>query len=153
MTSEDERNSSASMFRAQVIPSGNATGVVVPDQIVRALGPEGRPPVTVTINGFSWRTRVAAMRGQRLVGISAAQRTSAGIAEGDLIDVKIERDDNERSVPLPQDIAGALEDRHLAAFERLPFGLRQKHVRKIQEARSPEVRTRRIRKLVEELDR
>lgn len=74
-------------FRAHVIPSGNATGVAIPDDVIQALGPKGRPPVTITINGHTWRSRVAAMRGQRLIGISAAHRAAAKIREGDIVDV------------------------------------------------------------------
>jgi hypothetical protein len=137
-------------FRAQVIPSGNATGVEVPDKVMQALGPEGRPPVTITINGHSWRSRVAAMRGQRLIGISAAHRAASGISEGDVIDIDVERDEAPREVAEPADLAEALNDcpQARASFDRLPFGLRQKHVRTIQEAKSADVRERRISKLV-----
>lgn len=137
-------------FRAQVIPSGNATGVEVPDKVMQALGPEGRPPVTITINGHSWRSRVAAMRGQRLIGISAAHRAASGISEGDVIDIDVERDEAPREVAEPADLAEALNDcpQARASFDRLPFGLRQKHVRTIQEAKSADVRERRISKFV-----
>ena len=40
-----------------------------------------------------------------------------------------------------------------AAFDALPFGLRAKHVRDVQSAKSAEVRMRRIGKLVEALTR
>lgn len=137
-------------FRAQVIPSGNATGVEVPDKVMQALGPEGRPPVTITINGHSWRSRVAAMRGQRLIGISAAHRAASGISEGDVVEIDVERDEAPREVAEPADLAEALNDCPQArtSFDRLPFGLRQKHVRTIQEAKSADVRERRIGKLV-----
>jgi len=137
-------------FRAKVIPSGNATAVELPARVIDALGPEARPPVTVTINGHSWRTRVAAMRGQKLVGISAAQRQAAGIAEGDTVEVDIARDDAPRDVDLPADLAAALGDVR-GTFDALPFGLRQKHVRDIESAKSDEVRARRIAKLAASL--
>jgi hypothetical protein len=38
-----------------------------------------------------------------------------------------------------------------AAFDRLPFGLRRKHVASVEEAKAPEIRARRIAKLVETL--
>lgn len=137
-------------FRAQVIPSGNATGVEVPDDIMQGLGPRSRPPVTITINGHTWRSRVAAMRGQRLIGISAANRAAARISEGDIIEIDVERDEAPREVVEPGDLADALDNclQARASFNRLPFGLRQKHVRTIQEARSAEVRQRRISKLI-----
>jgi hypothetical protein len=137
-------------FHAKVIPSGNATGVEVPAEVMQALGPQGRPPVVITINGHSWRSRVAAMRGMRLIGISAAHRAAAGIVEGDVIEIDVTLDEAPRDVTEPADLAGALAEcaEARAAFDRLPFGLRQKHVRTIEEARSEDVRQRRIEKLI-----
>ena len=137
-------------FQAKVIPSGNATGVEVPDHVMEALGPQGRPPVSITINGHSWRSRIAAMRGQKLIGISAANRKAAGISEGDIIEVDVDLDVAPREVIEPADLNEALNSRPEAqtSFNRLPFGLRQKHITAIQEAKSAEVRERRISKLV-----
>lgn len=79
-------------FRAVVIPSGNATAVELPDVVMQSLGPEARPPVTISINGHSWRSRVAVMNRQRLVGISAANRAAAGIEAGQTIDLDVSLD-------------------------------------------------------------
>lgn len=38
-------------FRAKVIPSGNATAVEVPVDVMKALGSGSRPLIAVTING------------------------------------------------------------------------------------------------------
>ncbi len=140
-------------FKALVIPSGNATGVEVPDKVLQGLGPEARPPVAITINGHTWRSRVAAMRGKKLIGISAANREAARISEGDTIEVDLALDTAPREVEEPADLAKALNASKpaRAAFDKLPFGLRAKHVRSIEEARSDEVRARRIAKLVETL--
>jgi len=137
-------------FRAQVMPSGNATAVEVPDDVMQTLGPKGRPPVTITINGHSWRSRVAAMRGRRLIGISAAHRAAARISEGDIAEIDVELDEAPREVIEPADLADALDNCREArtSFDRLPFGLQQKHVKTIQEAKSTEVRERRISKLI-----
>lgn len=140
-------------FSARVIPSGNATGVALPEEISHALGPQARPPVVITINGHSWRSRVTAMRGMRLIGISAAHRAAAGIAEGDVIEVDIVLDEAPREVAEPADLAEALDRAPgaRAAFARLAFGLRQKHVRTIEEAKSADTRQRRIDRLIADL--
>ena len=140
-------------FKAKIIPSGNATAVEVPDKVMLALGPEARPPVAITINGHTWRSRVAAMRGLKLIGISAANRAAAGVNEGDTVEVELVLDTAPREVEEPADLAAALKASKSAraAFDALPFGLQQKHVRSIEEAKSPEVRARRIAKLVETL--
>jgi len=140
-------------FRAKVIPSGNATAVEIPASVMKALGTDARPPITIRINGHTWRSRVALMRGTRLVGISAANRAASGIAEGEVVEVDIELDREPREVPEPSDLASVLnsDPRVRAAFDRLPFGLRRKHVAGIKEAKSSEVRQRRIDKLVKTL--
>lgn len=137
-------------FQALVIPSGNATGVEVPADVMRTLGPEARPPVAITINGHTWRSRVARMRGQCLIGISAANRAAARIDEGDDVEVDIQRDQEPRDVALPPDLANALNDAAAAeaAFARLPFGLKRKYVAEIENAGHPAVRERRVHKLV-----
>lgn len=140
-------------FRGVVILSGNATAVEIPAEAMRDLGPDARPPVAIAINGHAWRSRVALMRGKRLVGISAAHRAAAGIAEGDVVEVDLQRDDAPRDVAEPPDLAAAFRAAPgaRAAFERLPFGLKLKHVRTIEEAKSAETRRRRIDKLVTSL--
>lgn len=142
-------------FRAIVIPSGNATAVEVPDEVMQSLGPEARPPVAISINGHSWRSRVAIMNDQRLVGISAAHRTAAGIEAGQTIDLDITLDTAPRDVEEPDDLKAALDSdlTARAAFDKLPFGLKARHVRDIEAAKSPEARARRIGKLVETLGR
>lgn len=137
-------------FQARVIPSGNATGVEIPAEVMQALGPDRRPLITVTINGHTWRSRVALMRGQCLVGISAADRTASGIAAGDVVQVDVEPDTEPRTIAEPPDLTQALNDapEARAAFDRLPYGLKRKHVTSITAAKSLEARQRRIARLV-----
>ncbi|GHD69779.1 YdeI/OmpD-associated family protein [Jeongeupia chitinilytica] len=140
-------------FEARVIPSGNATAIALPEDAVTALGGGARPAVAVTINGHTWRTRVARMRGLCMIGISAGNRAAARIAEGENVEVAIELDDLPREVPEPPDLKSALDaDSSIRrAFEKLPFGLRQKHVRHLEEAGSAETRDRRLARLVSAL--
>ena len=93
------------------------------------------------------------MRGQCLIGISAANRAAAGVALGETVEVDLQLDDEPRDVAEPSDLAEALDEAPGArgAFERLPFGLRRKHVASIEEAKTAEVRSRRIEKLVASL--
>jgi len=137
-------------FKARVIPSGNATGVEIPKRVVEALRSGARPPITVTINGHTWRTRVAVMRGRCLVGISAANRAASGIAKGTMVTVDLRLDTAPRVVGQPPDLAEALRHHPAAraALDRLPFGLKRKHVGTIDSAKTPETRQRRIAKLV-----
>ncbi len=140
-------------FKAQIIPSGNATAVEVPESVMKTLGQEARPAITITINGHSWRSRVARMRGSILIGINAANRKASGVNEGDVITINVELDTAPREVELPPDLAAALakSKKAAAAFAALAFGLKGKHVRHIEEAKAPATRQRRIEKLLADL--
>ncbi len=96
-------------FRATVELGGKtATGIEVPEKVVAALGSGSRPPVTVTVGGHSYRTTIARMGGRFLVPLSAENRTAAGVAAGDDVDVDIEPDTAPREVELPADLTEAL---------------------------------------------
>jgi hypothetical protein len=143
----------AETFRSTVVPAGNATGAEVPAEVVGALGQGKRPKVAITINGHTWRSRVASQGGRYLVGISAANRAAAGIEEGDEIEVTLELDTEPREVDEPADLKVAFDAAPTvrAAFDRLPFGLRRKYVNDIEGAKTPQTRQRRIERLVESL--
>ncbi|MEA2844373.1 MAG: hypothetical protein QOJ69_2044, partial [Actinomycetota bacterium] len=85
-----------------------ATGIRVPDEVVEGLGSGKRPPVRVTINGHTYRSTVAVMGGAFMVGVSAEERSKAGVAAGDEVDVDIELDTEPREVVVPPDFAAAL---------------------------------------------
>jgi Domain of unknown function (DUF1905)/Bacteriocin-protection, YdeI or OmpD-Associated len=143
----------AESFRTTVVPAGNATGAEVPAQVIDALGEGKRPAVVITINRHTWRSRIASKGGRYLVGISAANRAAAGIHEGDEIDVTLELDTEPREVDEPADLKVALNAAPTvrAAFDRLPFGLRRKHVNDIEASKTAQTRQRRIERLVESL--
>ena len=80
-------------FRTTILQSGNtATGIEVSAEVGEALGAGKRPPVSVTINGYTYRSTVAVLSGTYMVGVSAQHRAGAGVAGGDEVDVDIELD-------------------------------------------------------------
>lgn len=141
-------------FRATLELHGKtATGIEVPADLVAALGGGRRPAVTVTINGFSYRTTVAPMGGKNLIPVSAEIRAGAGVAAGDVLDVGIEPDAAPRTVEVPDDLAAALDATPGARerFDALAFTYRKEHVRSVQDAKTDATRARRIAKIVEAL--
>ena len=51
-------------FRTKILQAGKtATGIELPTKIVEALGAGKRPPIRVTINGYTYRSTVAVMGG------------------------------------------------------------------------------------------
>ncbi|MGH2401373.1 MAG: YdeI/OmpD-associated family protein [Candidatus Limnocylindria bacterium] len=139
-------------FHTTLLQSGaTATGFVIPDEVVEALGSGKRPPVRVTINGYTYRNTVAVMGGEYMVGVSAEHRAGAGVAGGDEIDVDIELDTEPREVTVPEDFAAALdaEPAARATFDKLSYSNRSWHVLQVTGAKTDETRQRRIAKSVE----
>jgi hypothetical protein len=141
-------------FRATVQLNGKtATGIEVPDEVVAGLGQGQRPPVRVTIGGYSYRTTVARMDGRFLVSLSAENRAAAGVAAGDEVEVDLEIDDAPREVEVPADLGAALGQDNAARtnFEALPYSHRKEWVRWVTEAKKPDTRATRITKTVQSL--
>jgi hypothetical protein len=141
-------------FSATVELGGKtATGIEVPADVVAALGSGGRPPVTVTIGGHTYRTTVARMGGRYLVPLSAQNRAAAGVAAGDRVEVDIEPDTAPREVEVPADLAEALagDTAARATFDGLSHSHRKEWVRWVEEARKPETRATRLARTVESL--
>ncbi|MFJ5779070.1 YdeI/OmpD-associated family protein [Streptomyces sp. NPDC093094] len=137
-------------FWAHVEPPEPMRGLEVPPEVVAALGGGARPPVTITVNGHSWRSRVAVMRGRRLLGFSNANRQAAGVAIGEEVEVEVELDTEPRAVVEPPDFARALDDDPVAraAYDNLAHSRKYEHVRAVESAKRPETRRRRIEKAV-----
>lgn len=125
-----------------------AVGFAVPEDVVLALGKGKRPPVTVTINGYSYRNTVAPMGGRYLIGVSAAHRAAAGVAGGETHDIDLALDSAPREVELPSDFATALAGDSAAGrtFDALSPSNKGWHVSTIEGTKSAETRERRIAK-------
>src|SRR5215468_369192 len=95
--------------QAHVEPPQPMRGLEVPQEVIEALGAGKRPTVTITINGHSWRSRVAIMRGRYLIGLSNANRQAAGVVTGDEVEVEVKSDLEPRLVTEPADFACALD--------------------------------------------
>ncbi|MFC0540429.1 YdeI/OmpD-associated family protein [Kutzneria chonburiensis] len=141
-------------FRTTVLLGGKtATGLVVPAEVVEALDAGRQPKVHVTIGGHTYRSTVAVRGGQFLIPLSAENRTAAGVAAGDEVEVELMLDTAPREVEVPADLAEALASDPAArkVFDGLPFTHRKEYVRWIEEAKKPETRANRVTKTVEKL--
>jgi hypothetical protein len=141
-------------FRATIEQHGKtACGITIPPEVVEALGSGKRPPVRVTIDGYTYRSTVAVMGGDYLVGVSAEHRAGAGVAAGDMVDVDLDLDTAPREVTVPADFAAALDADPAArrTFEALSYSNRSWHVLSIDGAKTDETRQRRIAKSIEAL--
>ena len=140
-------------FRAKILTSGRtATGIEVPAKVVEELGSR-RPKVRATINGYTYRSSVASMGGTYMLGVSAEVREKAGVAGGDVVDVDLELDTEDRVVTVPPDLATALKRDATARrfFEGLSSSQQRWFVAGIEAAKKPETRRRRVESAVARL--
>ncbi len=138
-------------FRATILLGGKtATGIEVPPEVVASLGPSKRPPVLVTINGYSYRSTIAPLGGVFMLPVSAEVREHAGVAAGDEVDIDIERDTEPREVVVPPDFAAALDGDAAARrfFDGLSYSNKRRFVLPIEDAKAAETRQKRIIKAV-----
>jgi len=138
-------------FRTTILQSDKtATGIEVPPTVVEALGAGKRPPVRVTINGFTYRSTVAVMGGAFMVGVSAENRAGASVKGGDEVDVDMELDTEPRTVEVPPELAAALDadPAAKATFEKLSPSNKGWHVSQVTGTTNPETRQRRIEKQI-----
>jgi hypothetical protein len=138
-------------FRATVETTGKTTmGFQVPPEIVEKLGGGRRPPVRVTINGYTYRSTVAVMGGVYMMGLSAENRAGAKVTGPGVFDVDMELDTAPREVTVPPDFAKALAATPAAqkTFDGLSYSNKSWHVLQVTGAKTDETRQRRIEKSV-----
>jgi Bacteriocin-protection, YdeI or OmpD-Associated/Domain of unknown function (DUF1905) len=130
-----------------------ATGFRVPADVVEALGKGKRPPVLVTINGYTYRNTVAVYGDAYMLGVAAEHRAATGIKAGDEIEVDLELDSAPREVEVPADFAAALDADPDAKrfYEGLSYSNKRRFTLSIEDAKSEETRKRRIEKSVSQL--
>ena len=139
-------------FHTTILQAGKtATGIRIPDEIVEGLGAGKKPPIRVTINGYTYRSTVAVMGGDYMVGVNADNRAVAGVAGGDEVDVDIELDTAPREVSVPADLAAALDAEPAArrTFDALSYSNKSWHTLQVEGAKTDETRQRRITRSVE----
>jgi hypothetical protein len=109
-------------FRAIIQLNGKtATGIEVPPEVITSLGQGKRPPVRVTIGGYTYRSTVGVMGGKSMLPVSADNRAAAGVAAAQ------------------------------QAFQKLSYSQQQRHVLGITSAKTAETRERRIASALAEL--
>ncbi len=137
-------------FDTTVSAFGNNTGIEVPPALIEQLGGGARPPISVDVNGYVFRSTVGVMGGKHLVGISAAIRKETGLKGGDPVHVTLTLATTPREVDMPADFAAALaaEPTAKAFFDGLSNSLQRYHVDNVNGAKTDDTRQRRIDKAV-----
>lgn len=131
----------------------NTTGIRVPGEVVDVPGQGKRPPATISLNGYTYRTTVASMGDEYMLSVSAEVREKAGVQAGDTVDVEIALDTAPREVEVPEDLADALAEEPVARkfFDGLSYSNKRRIVTSIECAKTAETHERRIWKAIESL--
>jgi hypothetical protein len=133
---------------------GGGALVVVPAEVVTALGGKGRIPVRATFDGVDYRGSVVSMGGQKVIGLLKAIREQLGKGPGDAVTVTLALDAEDRSVEVPDDLAAALADAGLGdTFAALSYSHQRENVQSVLDAKKPETRARRLAQVVERVAR
>jgi hypothetical protein len=141
-------------FRALIEGAGKtAAGIEIPPEVVAALGQTKRPPVSITINGYTYRSTVAVLGGRFMIGVSNEARAASGVAAGDEVDVELELDTAPRDVSVPPELARELAGDAAAktAFEALSYSRKRLLVDPVANAKTTETRDRNVAKAMSSL--
>jgi len=138
-------------FRAKLQPVDGVSSIFVrvPPKVMAAFAPRKRVPIAGTVNGYAFRTTIADMGGGPMIGFNATVRKGAAISAGQVVNVEVELDTEERTVAVPADLAAAMTNGDRALFDRLSYTHRREHVQAIEDAKKPETRARRIAKAID----
>ena len=112
-----------------------------------------RPPVRVSINGYTFRSTIAVYGGRYYVPVRRDRREAAGVEAGDIVRVTIAPDTGARTVEPPAELAAALAKNGpaRAQWERLSYTHKKEHAEAIHQAKKPETRARRLQETLEKL--
>jgi hypothetical protein len=109
-------------FRTEILSTGRtATALEIPPEVIDALDAGRKPPVQVTIAGYTYRSTVASRGGRYLVGVNATNRERAGVAAGDVVDVDIELDS--RRSQAVRAVRGQRRSRRRAREQHIDFSM------------------------------
>jgi hypothetical protein len=137
-------------YKTRILEEGSMCAIPVPFDPKAVFG-KVRAPVKVTLNGYTYRSTIAAMGGPPFVPLRKSHREAAGVKGGQSIEVRLELDTDERVVEPPADLVQALQAQP-NAWERwgnLSFTHQREYAESIEEAKAPETRERRVRRAVE----
>lgn len=137
-------------YRTTVFRDGSTCFIPVPFDPKEVFG-KVRAPVVVTINGYSYRSTIAAMGGSVCVPLRRSNREAAGLEGGETLRVTLTLDTEKREVEPPADLVAALKAAPPAwsRWRELSYSHQREHVEAVEQAVKPETRLRRIRAAVE----
>src|ERR1700722_15630819 len=145
----------ALQFKAKI--EGKETGVVAaiapPMDVPEMFGTRARVPIRGTINGFPFRSSLMPCGNARMMPVNKTLCQGAGVQPGDLVDVVMERDNEERTVEAPPELKKELAKSKAAQtnWDKMSFTNKKEMVNAITGAKQEETQKRRLAKVMQGL--
>ncbi len=132
---------------------GGGVYVIFPYSTDEVFGVKGRVPIRATIDGEAYQgSLVKYGMPQHMLLVLKSIRAKIGKDIGDMVDVSIWHDTEERKVDVPKDFVKALKEHKLkAAFDKMSYSHQREWVLWIEDAKKQETRVRRIEKAIDRL--
>lgn len=143
-------------FSAKIEPGpGGGAFVAFPYDVEKEFGMNGRVPVNATLEGVAYSGSLMRCGGRKyMLGVLKTIREQTGKQVGDTICVQLWRDDQQRTVEVPPDLASLMEKHGVRVFfDSLSFTNRKEYCRWITEAKKSETRATRLAKSIEMMGR
>src|SRR5579862_5018335 len=142
-------------FKVKLIGEhGKSTAALKPPfDVIEVFQRKGRVPVKGTINGFPFRSSLMNMGDGHMMAVNAQLRAGGKCKAGDVVDVVLELDEEERKVEVPAYLKKIINsDAKAQAFwSKLSFTHQKEYVREIEGAKRPETKEKRIAAMMEAL--
>lgn len=131
-------------FRTTIVRDGSMCFIPVPFDPKPVFG-KVRAPVKVTLNGYTYRSTIAAMGGF-CIPLRKSNREAAGLEGGETLEVRLVLDEETRTVEPPADFVKALRAAPPAweRWQELSFTHQREYVAALEDAKKPETRARRL---------
>jgi hypothetical protein len=140
---------SSKTFKARIVRDGSMCYIPLSFDPTEVFG-RLRAPVKVTLNGFTYRSTIAAMGGPPCIPLRKSNREAAGLEGGETLEVRLDLDTAARVVKPPADLVKALEAASLVdRWRKLSYTHQREHVEAIEDAKKPETRARRIERAIQ----
>src|SRR3954466_6318225 len=107
-SSARRRLTASKTVRVKIVRDGSMCFVPVPFDPKPLFG-KIRAPVRVTLNGYTYRSTIAAMGGTVCIPLRRSNREAAGLKGGETLSVRIALDTEKRTVTPPRDFVAALK--------------------------------------------
>lgn len=139
-------------FKATIVRDGSMCFIPL-DFDPKSVFGKVRAPVKVTLNGYTYRSTIAAMGGPPCIPLRKSNREAARLEGGETLDVRLDLDTAKREVKPPADLVKALKSVPGAweRWQKLSYSHQREHAEAVDGAKKPETRLRRIESAVKQI--